>query len=341
MNEKILLIGGEGYIGNVCALELLKKNCKITSFDYLIYKNSENILIKESSEDYRFVFGDINDERKLKECIKKNDYIIILAGLVGDPITKKYPKESHLINDIGIKKIIDICAIEKNKKLIFVSTCSNYGLIEGDYLADEEHELSPLSLYAKSKVSIENYILSLKNNSSLRPTILRFATAFGLSPRMRFDLTVNQFTKELKLNNKLQVFDENTWRPYCHVKDFAEIIYRVIQCPDKKVSWEIFNAGGESNNATKKMIVDKVMNYLGKGDVEYLENDMDPRNYRVNFDKIRSILNFEPAYSIDDGIEEIARAIENNIFDLNENSNNSQYGNYSIILNAYLNERIN
>ena len=103
-----------------------------------------------------------------------------------------------------------------------MSTCSNYGLIKGDYLADEEHDLNPLSLYAKSKVNIEKYILSLYKKSSMRPTILRFATAFGLSPRMRFDLTVNQFTKELKLNKKLQVFDENTWRPYCHVKDFAE-----------------------------------------------------------------------------------------------------------------------
>ena len=338
MNKKILLVGGEGYIGNVCAIELLKKNYKITSFDYLVYENSKNILIKETFENFNFVFGDINDEKKIQDLIKKNDDIVILAGLVGDPITKKYPKESNLINDIGIKKIIDICATEKDKKLIFVSTCSNYGLIKGDYLADEKHELSPLSLYAKSKVSIEKYILSLKNKSSMRPTILRFATAFGLSPRMRFDLTVNQFTKELKLKNKLEVFDENTWRPYCHVKDFAEIIHLVLSASDDKVSWQVFNSGGDSNNATKQMIVDKVLNYLGEGNVEYLKNDMDPRNYRVNFEKIRSVLKFEPKYTIDDGIKEIANSIENKIFNFNDNHNETQYGNYHISLNNYLNK---
>ena len=335
MSSKILLIGGEGYIGNVCAIELLKKNFIVTSFDNLIYNNSENILIKKSFENFKFVFGDINNEKIINKLIKQNDSIIILAGLVGDPITKKFPAESNLINDIGIKKIIDICANENNKKLIFVSTCSNYGLIKGDYLADEEHDLNPLSLYAKSKVNIEKYILSLYKKSSMRPTILRFATAFGLSPRMRFDLTVNQFTKELKLNKKLQVFDENTWRPYCHVKDFAEIIYLILSNSDEKVSWQVFNAGGDINNATKQMIVDKVLDYLGQGDVEYLKNDMDPRNYRVSFNKIKNVLNFEPKYNIEYGIQEIAKSIQNNIFNFNNKHNENQYGNYSIRFNNY------
>ena len=163
----------------------------------------------------------------------------------------------------------------------------------------------------------------------MTPTILRFATAFGVSRRMRFDLTVNEFTRELEIGNDLLVYDENTWRPYCHVLDFARLIQMVIEAPKGKVAWDVFNAGGDMNNATKKMIVDMILEKIPNGIVQYQEHGNDPRNYRVDFTKVNSILGFVPNYSIQNGIEELIAAIRDNKF-TNIEKNPNYYGNYNI-----------
>ena len=199
------------------------------------------------------------DSKKLENALLEVDGVVLLAGLVGDPITKKYPNESAAINNEGVKNVIDLCAKKNIEKFIFVSTCSNYGLIQDDELAHEEFELNPLSLYAKSKVNAEKHIISLKGKTDMNPTILRFATAFGLSPRMRFDLTVSEFTRDLAMGNGLLVYDANTWRPYCHVQDFARLIKMVLETQFEKVAFDVFNAGGDINNATKQMIIDYIL----------------------------------------------------------------------------------
>ena len=155
--------------------------------------------------------------------------VILLAGLVGDPITKNYPKEAHQINNIGIKNCIDQLNGLGLNRFVFVSTCSNYGLIKNNQKANEKFPLNPLSLYAKSKVAIEEYILELRGKVDFKPTILRFATAFGISSRMRFDLTISEFTRKIALGHELLIYDANTWRPYCHVLDFARLIDIVFQ----------------------------------------------------------------------------------------------------------------
>ena len=123
----------------------------------------------------------------------------------------------------------------------------------------------------------------LKNKTDMCPTVLRFATAFGLSPRMRFDLTISNFTRDMAMGKDLLVYDANTWRPYCHVQDFARLIHTVLEAPSKKVAFEVFNAGGDLNNATKQMIVDSILKKIPDAKVRYLEHGSDPRNYRVNF----------------------------------------------------------
>ena len=236
--KKILLIGGEGYIGNVVSEELLSKGYSIISYDNLLYENNLCVLNKLHHSNYQFIYGDILDTVKLENALSGVDGVILLAGLVGDPITKKYPNESAAINDKGVKNAIDLCAKKNIERFIFVSTCSNYGLIKDDELAHEEFDLNPLSLYSSSKVYAEKYILSLKGKTGMSPTILRFATAFGLSPRMRFDLTVSEFTRDLAMGNDLLVFDAETWRPYCHVGDFARLIKMVLEAPQEKVVFD-------------------------------------------------------------------------------------------------------
>jgi nucleoside-diphosphate-sugar epimerase len=328
-NKSILLIGGEGYIGNILAQNLLTNGYAVTSFDNLLYNNNLCALNKLHSKNYCFIYGDMFDEQRLMPAIKKADAVVLLAGLVGDPITKKYPNESVFINDKGVKNVIDLCSANNEKRFIFISTCSNYGLIENDNLANEEFELNPLSLYAKSKVKAEKYILSLKGKTGMQPTILRFATAFGLSPRMRFDLTVSEFTRELALGNELLVYDAHTWRPYCHVQDFARLIQMVIESPTEKVLFEVFNAGGEVNNATKKMIVDIIIEKIPNGKVKYQKYGSDPRNYRVNFEKVKSVLGFEPKYTIQDGVDELIDLINDHVFD-HVDENRNFFGNYEI-----------
>ncbi len=269
------------------------------------------------------------DSGFIKKALDGVECVIVLSGLVGDPITKKYPEESALINDQGVKNIIDRCAELNIDKFIFVSTCSNYGFIESDDIADEEYMLNSLSLYAKSKVNAEKYILSLKGKTGMNPTILRFATAFGLSPRMRFDLTVSEFTRDLAMGKELLVYDAHTWRPYCHVQDFARLIQMVIEAQTETVSFEVFNAGGDVNNATKLMIVDIILEKIPDGMVHYQDHGSDPRNYRVNFEKVKSILGFEPEYTIQDGIDELIETINNHVFD-NVDENKNFFGNYEI-----------
>ena len=223
MKKKILVVGGEGYIGQILCKNFLENNYEIISYDNLIYKQNNN---KESYKNpyYKFINADIRDTLKIRENLKNINGVIILAGLVGDPITKKYPDLSKEINQKGIKNLIDECTLASIENVIFVSTCSNYGLITDNKFAKEDHELNPLSSYARDKVDIEKYILSLKGKVNSCFTILRFATAFGLSSRMRYDLTVNEFTRDIFNKKKLEVYDPDTWRPYCHIKDFSEII---------------------------------------------------------------------------------------------------------------------
>ena len=148
--------------------------------DRLLYKNGNAILPFLSNPDFKFINADLREYNSFKEKIKTSDYVIILAGLVGDPITKKYPELSHSINLNGIKTLINELNKIDIKKLIFVSTCSNYGLIGEDELADESFVLNPISLYSKAKVEIEKYILSLKGKTNYVPTILRFCNCLWI-----------------------------------------------------------------------------------------------------------------------------------------------------------------
>ncbi|MEE2745388.1 MAG: NAD(P)-dependent oxidoreductase, partial [Pseudomonadota bacterium] len=180
-----------------------------------------------------------------------------------------------------------------------------------------------------AKVAVERKILTQKNKVDYHPTILRFATAFGVAPRMRFDLTVNQFTRDLHLGKNLLVYDADTWRPYCHVKDFAEIIYRVLVAPVDKVSFQVFNAGGDLNNYTKRMIVNVILKYIPSGLITYRSQGQDPRNYKVNFSKMRDNLGFEPMYSIEEGVSELLSKLKDGFYD-EVDKDQKFYGNYEI-----------
>jgi len=329
MSKSILIIGGAGYIGPMVTDSLLAAGHKVTCFDAFLYENNSCVVPFLSNPNFRFVYGDMRDLAALDVALEGITDVVLLAGLVGDPITKKYPEASQAINDLGIMLCIDHLNCKGLDRVVFVSTCSNYGLIANDELADENFTLSPLSLYAKSKVAAEQHLLAGKGKVDYTPTILRFATAFGLAPRMRFDLTVNEFTRALAIGQELTVFDAHTWRPYCHVKDFGRLIQMVIQARDADIAFEVFNAGGEANNFTKQGVVETILTLLPDAKVKYQEHGSDPRNYRVSFAKVRNKLGFEPQYTVRHGVTELLSAIKQRVFDRVDQMRNF-HGNYEI-----------
>ena len=325
----VTIFGGAGYIGPVVARSLLRAGYRVRIVDMFLY-GTENIMLGLfDNPDFEIVNGDHADPAIVRQGLDGATDAVILAGLVGDPITKKYPDAHQAVNEDGIRAVIDSLNGRGLKRVIFVSTCSNYGLIPEGTLADENYALNPLSLYAKAKVGIEQKLLALQGSVDFDATILRFATAFGLAPRMRFDLTVSQFTREMYLGQDLLVYDPDTWRPYCHVQDFADVIGRVLKAPGEAVAFEVFNAGGDANNFTKRMIVETIQKHLPDAPVAYQEHGTDPRNYRVDFAKIRERLDFTPRFTVEHGVRELLGALEQNLFDDAETRANF-YGNYEI-----------
>jgi nucleoside-diphosphate-sugar epimerase len=177
-------------------------------------------------------------------------------------------------------------------------------------LIDETSELSPVSLYAETKVAVEKVLLNPANTGDLCATPLRFATVFGVSPRMRFDLTVNEFAMEIVTKRKLVVFGEQFWRPYIHVRDAAHGIMTVLEADAAKVRNQVFNIGSTSENYTKQMLVELLRPYAPDAIVEFVHKEEDPRDYRVSFSKIESTLGFKISRTVKDGIHEVVRLVE-------------------------------
>ncbi len=327
--SKVLIVGGAGYVGTVLTSHLLKGGNDVVVLDNFVYNNQFAVSPYLGDPNYTFINGDIGNKADLDKAAQGVDHVVILAGLVGDPITKSYPEASEAINEKGVTTCIDYFDDKDINKLIFVSTCSNYGLIKEGELADEEFELNPLSLYAKAKVAGEKHVLSKKGKVSYTGVVLRFATAFGLSPRMRFDLTVSEFTRDLFFGEELVVFDEHTWRPYCHVRDFSRLIDLVFEADESKVAFQVFNAGGDVNNFTKKMIVDAIAKRIPEAKISYNQKGSDPRNYRVSFKKVKETLGFEPKFTVETGIAELIDALNLGLYS-DSMSHKERYGNYEI-----------
>jgi nucleoside-diphosphate-sugar epimerase len=325
----ILLVGGAGYIGCELTAQLLDGGYRVRTVDLLIYDNGVAVTGFLRNPRYEFRRLDLVDADTLCSALEDVTDVVLLAGLVGDPITKAYPEASAAINVQGMRQLLDRLDGHRLNKVIFVSTCSNYGLIPDGSPADEQFELRPLSPYAEAKVAVEEHLLGIKERVDYRTVILRFATAFGLSPRMRFDLTVSEFTREMFLRRELLVFDAETWRPYCHVRDFGRLVRQVLEAPLELVDGEVFNAGDDVNNYTKQMIVDQLKLRLPDAPVLFQEHGSDPRNYRVSFAKVRERLLFESEMTVPDGIDELLTALEAGLF-RDVDARRSFYGNYEI-----------
>lgn len=306
---KILITGGFGYVGSKIVESLSRDNYSLFIIDNLIHKTRPKL----KNKNLKFFQLDINNYKKLNQFFKnkKFDIVIHLAAIVGDPASKKFPELTLQTNLYSSKKLFKLCVLNKVKKFIFFSTCSNYGLSKSNKLLSETSKLKPLSLYAKTKVDFEKYLL--KNSDNIQKIILRISTLYGSSPRMRYDLTINEFTKYLFLKKKLKVFDIDSWRPYLHLSDLCKIVNHFINDKNQKIV-RVYNAGINNENYTKKNICEEILNQIKdrKKYVEYIDKaSKDKRNYKVDFRKIKK-LNIKNNFNVKKGIKEMIRNLKKN-----------------------------
>lgn len=306
--EKILVTGGAGYIGSVLTRELLEQGYSVRVVDCLRW-GGESLLPVFTHPKFEFVNGDLRRKKVVLKSLDNVDAVIHLAAIVGDPACKEEPELAKEVNWQASKNLFQQAIYAGVKRFIFASTCSNYGKMpdSSEYI-DENGVLNPISLYAKLKVKFEQYILQ-SSADSITVTSLRFATAFGISARMRFDLTVNEFVKELALGRELVVFGEQFWRPYCHVEDLAKGCIYVLEADKNLIDKEVFNVGETTQNYQKRMILNLIKEHIPDMKVRFVHRDEDPRDYKVNFDKIKNKLKFKVTKTLAAGIDEIIKLI--------------------------------
>jgi nucleoside-diphosphate-sugar epimerase len=326
--RSILVIGGAGYVGSVLTARLLDVGAKVRVLDKLIYDNGFALQHLLDRERFSFVRGDFCDTATVMRAAHGASDVVLLAALVGDPICKKYPELAVRINEEGSKRLIDVLDEARIDRFVFTSTCSNYGIQDSQTLATEESSLNPQSLYARNKIAVEKYLLDAGKGGAFSGTVLRVATAYGLSPRMRFDLTVSQFTYELASRSTLSVYDADTWRPYCHVHDISKAIMTVLSQPRERVRGQVFNVGDTGQQFTKRMLVEEIQKHINDTRVEYRSGDTDPRNYRVSFQKIADKLGFACDHAVERYIPQLIAAVRGGIFQ--DVSHDTRFGNHRL-----------
>jgi nucleoside-diphosphate-sugar epimerase len=316
----VTVTGGAGYVGALVVDELLASGRDVKVLDVLLH-GQEDVAEHLAERGVELIRGDIRDADARKRALTGAEAVVHLAAIVGDPACARDPELSNDVNVEGSRALVKDARELGVERLVFASTCSNYGRMDDPTVPiDEGGELRPVSLYAEQKVGIEKALLEPAQGNGnggghgLRPTCLRFATVYGVGDRMRFDLTVNEFTRDLWADRSLEVFGERFWRPYIHVRDAARAVRAVLDAPAEKVAGKVFNAGHSDENYRKLDLVEIITGTLGKGDVEYVSRDEDPRDYKVSFEKIRAELGFETVHRVPDGIEEIVGALDQERF---------------------------
>ena len=309
----VLVTGGAGYVGSTLVPLLLDAGHRVRVLDNLTYGGT-SLLGVWSNPNFELVTGDVRDGAAVRRALEGMNAVVHLAAIVGDPACARQPDVARAINLDASLALMDACERAHVTRFIFASTCSNYGkMADPTSYVDETSELKPVSLYAETKVGVEQSMLERAATRGLCATPLRFATVFGVSPRMRFDLTVNEFTRDMMLKDKLVVFGEQFWRPYVHARDAARAVAMVIEAPVDRVRGEVFNVGDTAQNYQKQQLVELIKPHAPKATVEYVKKQEDPRDYRVSFTRIADRLGYKITTTVPAGIAEVARLVESRV----------------------------
>ena len=302
----IAVLGGAGYIGTHTVAELLSRGYAVRVLDRLMY-GTDPLREFVGHPQFKLIEGDVTDIAKLTEAVNGCRAVVHLAGLVGDPACAVDPDYTIHTNIVATRMAHDVAHSLGVSRFIFASSCSVYGMADTE--VDERGPLNPVSLYARTKIDSERELLRTTPDHFF-VTILRFATVFGHSRRPRFDLVANLFTAQAMLEGRIRVIGPQQWRPFIHVRDLARSIVVALDAPEALVQSQIFNVGDARLNRTILTLAEAVRDVVSeRRDVAIVveeQADGDKRNYAVSFDKIRTLLGFEAAVTIEDGIREMA-----------------------------------
>ncbi len=303
-----LVTGGAGYVGSATVRELLRSGRRVRVLDSLLHgqRDVAEALERDGAE---IIEGDVRDAESRRLALDGSSSVVHLAAIVGDPACAREPEVSEHVNVDATRDLLADARAQGVERFVFASTCSNYGrMADPSVPITEDGELRPVSRYAEQKVAIERGVLN-GEAAGISGTCLRFATVYGTSPRMRFDLTVNEFTRDLWDDKDLEVFGERFWRPYIHVRDAARAIRTVLDADPEVVGGEVFNAGRSTENYRKLDLVDVIRAHTPSGRVTFVRREEDPRDYKVSFEKIKQTLGFETAMTVPDGVREVIGAL--------------------------------
>lgn len=303
--QEVLVIGGAGYIGSALLPLLLAKGYSVRVLDLFIYGDEpiKEYLDHPKVKIYRADFRQID---KVVEAVKGVSQVVHLGALVGDPACALDESLTIEINLMATRMIAEVCKGFGVEKFIFASTCSVYGA--SDEVLDEHSKLSPVSLYARSKIACEKILLEMAS-VHFSPVILRFSTIFGLSGRTRFDLVVNLLTAKACLEKKITVMGGDQWRPFLHVEDAARSVVAALKAETSQIKSQVFNVGGNQLNYTLMQAGQLIAARVPDAELLDLHSEQDRRNYRVDFSKIHKMLRYQPKWSLEEGIEQVIQAI--------------------------------
>ena len=331
----ILITGGAGYIGSLLTSELLRANFHVTVVDSLLF-GGESLVPFLHHPNFHFVKADVAEPRAVKDALRgewpKPDAIVHLAAIVGFPACQAVGKQvAWRYNVEAVKQVYEQACDLGVERFVFSSTYSNYGLMSDGKPVSEESPLNPQSLYAETKVAAEEYLLGQKDDATA-PLLFRFATLYGISPRTRFDLIVNQFVLDAFTKRQLLIYQRGYSRSFVHVRDVVRGIMLGLDAPLEKVRRQVYNLGTEKGNYTKDQIVDHVLKRIPETVVEYKDLTFggDMRDITVSFAKIRRELGFETTLDIDDGVRELLFALKSGLI---RNPLDARYRNAQFIVN--------
>jgi nucleoside-diphosphate-sugar epimerase len=304
-DKPVLVVGGAGYIGSMLCHQLIAKGRKVRVLDSLVYGD---LAIRDllNQADFELQQGDCRNIQDVVKAFSGVQSVVHLAAIVGDPACDLDHTTALEVNYCSTRMMIEIAKGQRIERFLFASSCSVYGAT--DVLMDENSSIDPISLYGRTKVDSERALLEAANQE-FHPVILRLATVFGHSYRPRFDLVVNLLTAQAYNGSVLSIFNAEQWRPFIHVRDAGRGLMQALEIPLGAVSGEIFNLGDNRLNLTLSGVAEQILGIFPGTRIERVDN-LDIRNYRVSFDKIRARLGFECTMSLADGINELKTAFE-------------------------------
>jgi len=300
--NRVLVIGGAGYLGSILCRKLLKKGYKVRVLDCLLY-GDEGIRELYPYSSFEFTYGDMRNLKTLVNSIADVDAVIHLAAIVGDPASALNPSETIQTNYLATRMVAEVCRFSHINRLIFASTCSVYGASKQDELLYETSPLNPVSLYAQMKIKSEEALLEMKNNS-FKPVIFRMATLHGKSPRQRFDLAVNIMTMKALFDHKITVHGGTQYRAFCHVSDAADAYIKCLETPLDTIKDTIYNIASE--NLQILHVAKTIEHYIPDSSSEIVDIE-DKRNYIVSGKNADTTFSLHHKFLIDDTVQSLIK----------------------------------